>query len=199
MGKQGLKTAVREATQEVGERLAREIGKGAASKSIRSTLIRQGGEALVRRGVPLILRVGDVARTLAQKATLDITPLVRQSFKSSRLGRESYRLLTGLEARVFMRGDRRVLISLPDLLVGKNRVASFLRVTAANAGADAALETEAVQAAIRRVMRLLRRWDEMLDERARQELNARRNLSACFWASAAGEWEKMQETKETAR
>jgi len=41
---------------------------------------------------------------------VDVTEFVQWSFNKSGLGRKSYRRLTGLEARVFMRGDARVVI-----------------------------------------------------------------------------------------
>ncbi len=77
-------------------------------------------------------------------AVADVTRLVRFTFQKSGFGRTTFKRLSSLEARVFMRSDRRVVI-----LIDPNRIASrvgkvvveHLASTATEAGVSIAIDT----------------------------------------------------------
>jgi hypothetical protein len=83
----------------------------------------------------------EYARQTAQKGIdqvtgrINITPWVQATFKKSGLGRATIKKLTGLDARVFMRKDRQVVV---DASQSTNRL---LQETAANALVDVAGES----------------------------------------------------------
>ena len=66
---------------------------------------------------------------------MDITHPVKAGFVLSRrlgLGRDPFKKITGLEARVFMRQDGRVFINFTNLLLHPAPAASFLTYTLEN-------------------------------------------------------------------
>ncbi|MGQ9607347.1 MAG: hypothetical protein ACUVTW_14200 [Thermogutta sp.] len=89
-----------------------------------------------------------LATQAAQSVQIEITQAVRLALANSDLGRSTFKRLTGLEARVFMRADRVVGIDLPRLVSGNNPIAIFLRETAINAGIDLADDIPGVQETI---------------------------------------------------
>ncbi|MGQ9563716.1 MAG: hypothetical protein ACUVTH_09310 [Thermogutta sp.] len=111
-------------------------------------------EQLVREAGPWGLRqlfhsmIEMLAKRTAQTMTIDITQAVRLAFGKSGLGRSTFKRLTGLEARVFMRADRRVVIDLLSLVNAKHPVGVYLRETAINAGFEQIEDSKVVQGAI---------------------------------------------------
>lgn len=81
------------------------------------------------------------------KGDVEITKLVQFSFSRSRLGRKAYKKITGLDARVFMRKDRKVffvLNKIPETPSGE--IAKNLMVeTVAGCSLGTALQTETGQ------------------------------------------------------
>lgn len=120
--------------------------------------VRQGAEQIASRSsrelFPWVLREGyRLSRTLGKstgdKLSIDITDAIRFAFERSGLGNTTFKRLTGLEARVFMRSDRRVAVDVLGLTKSDHLVGRALRETAVNAGFDLSLATEPGQAAVK--------------------------------------------------
>lgn len=84
------------------------------------------GTGSARTLLPWVLRESFAAprhqfTALRRAACVDITGVIRHSFRYSGVGHHTFQRLTGLEARVFMRSDRRVLWNLGDL-AGKHHI-----------------------------------------------------------------------------
>ena len=128
----------------------RAVGKNAAAR-LAKTGMKKAAETVSKAGTrqlyPWTLREGHKAarqafNTLSKHARIDITDLVRKAFQKSNLGRKSFKRLTDLEARIFMRNDRRVIIDLAKVVGSDHVVGRALRVAAVNAGLDLPLSTE---------------------------------------------------------
>ena len=129
---------------EVVDRL-REVLEG----RILCELLWPGGSA--RELAPWMFSQGhQIARGLFKQLRdpADVTDLVRFTYKKSGSGRETFKRLTGLEARVFMRPDRRVAVHLPQLVSRNHALGIVLRETAINAGFDTALSSKPGEAAV---------------------------------------------------
>ncbi len=92
-----------------------------------------------------------IAAALAKHSTLEITGPVRFLYRTSGVGRTSFRRLTDMEARLFMRGDARVFIRLDKALAGMV-AGRFLNETAQAAGIGAAVESPLGQNAVQNVI-----------------------------------------------
>ena len=113
-----------------------------------------------------------------QKAlVLDVTSLVRGLYKRSGLTAKTFNVIDGLDARIFMRKDRRVVLDF----AGDNTLGRFLSETATNAGIEEGLGNEAVVAAARTAS---------VEGPAAIEA-ARRNLSAWWFAVGDGTLDKL--------
>lgn len=73
---------------------------------------------------------------------VDVTKLIRNAFRQSGLNTNTFKRLTTLDARVFMRSDRKVVIDFPKLITNKHALGFALRETAVNAGFDEAIRSE---------------------------------------------------------
>ena len=82
-----------------------------------------------------------VVKAWEKGTTLEVTPMVRLLFTYSNVGRETFRRLTGIEARLFMRGDGSVAIRFGKLAFGP-LTDKYLRESAVGVGIGAALESE---------------------------------------------------------
>ena len=96
-----------------------------------------------------------MAAALAKHSTLEITGPVRFLYGTSGVGRASFRRLTDLEARLFMRGDARVFIRLDRALAG-TVAGRFLNETAQAAGIGATVESPFGQNAVQNVISNIR-------------------------------------------
>jgi hypothetical protein len=124
-----LKLAEKQLTRSVAEKLtARELVHWAATEAL-SDLNRAVREALVR------------------SSTIEVTGPVRFLFTYSGVGRRSWKVLTGLEVRLFMRRDARVFIrvaNVPKAVLGA-RMAGYLEDTAKNLLEGSVSESEPVK------------------------------------------------------
>ena len=121
-GKQAGKAVVTQSLKQLG---AKEAAKMAASKAaseatkkIASVVAKKGMEKQAARvGMSFALtQMQSAWKTAVTKvACFDITEPVKFFFKISNVGRESFKRLTGLEARLFMRKDARVFIHIDKL------------------------------------------------------------------------------------
>lgn len=114
---------------------------------------------------------------LQRALVVDVTPVVRGLYKRSGLNAKTFKFIDGLDARIFMRKDRRVVLDI----AGDNPLGNFLSDTAANAGVEAGLGNEAVANAGRAAV---------VEGTAAIEA-ARRNLSAWWLAVGDGTLDKL--------
>lgn len=162
--KQKLK---KEAVEEVARLTSKELAEQAAEHELGSMVAHHALKAL-----PAKLR-----DQLLKSAMVDVTSLVQIGFKMAGkcgLGRESFKKFTKLEARVFMRKDGKVVVSLPSVAFGNNPCARFLNATAINGAFDAAARTPIVQNAAVKTIRVA----SGEAERCKQNI-------ACWWAGLA--------------
>lgn len=156
-----------EAVKDLAALTTREIAEQASEKQLTSlmvhhtlkTLPKEFGEALLKTGV------------------VDMTSVLQGSYKMmSRfgIGRESFKKLTGLEARVFLRKDAKVFLSLPSALAGNNPYARFLNETSINGAVEEVMHTQAAKEGLQKGLHLVietkERWQEHL---------------ACWWSGLA--------------
>jgi hypothetical protein len=166
--------------------LGRSIGKTLGRKGIQEGA-ELAAKASARKFSPLAFEsVANGFRTIMRSVTshellqADITAITRFSFHNLQrigLGGKTFKYLTGLEARVFMRADRRVVFGFADWFEKNSVMGRLLRETAENAGVDLTLSTplgqEAVQAGIRAA--------KVGSEAAARQLKAWREHLSLWW------------------
>jgi len=104
-----------------------------------SVVAEKAARATSRQLLPWVLKrtaagTREVMERASQSMTVDATKVIRLAFEGSGVGRETFRRFTKLEARVFMRGDRRVLIDFAAVGAKEHVLGRYLRSTAANGG-----------------------------------------------------------------
>jgi hypothetical protein len=112
---------------------------------------------------------------LVKATTVEITQSVQAAFRLCGIGRESFKRLTGLEARLFMRADGKVFVNVGEF-AAKSASGRFLNNTTEALGLGAAQQTNAGQQATRTVVEKGR----MLKADAADALNE--------WSQNAGAW-----------
>jgi len=166
--------------------LGRSVGKTLARKGIQEGA-ELAAKASARKLLPLTFQ--HAAKTL--RITLrnvtshkllqaDITPIVRYTFQRLQqvgLGRKTFRYLTNLEARVFMRGDRRVVFRFADWFEKNSVMGRLLRETAETSGVDMVLRTQPGQEAIRAGIHAA----EVGSEAAARQVQAWREHLSLWW------------------
>lgn len=135
-------------------------GGGAALKAIATSARKSAGKKIATeaaeqvaktesRGLaPWVMRGAQKAgrqmlTAVREKLVIDMTPIVRGLYKRSGLNAKTFRYIDRLDARVFMRKDRRVVFDL----AGDHPLGRFMSETATNAGVEKALENEMVMTA----------------------------------------------------
>jgi hypothetical protein len=118
-----------------------------AAKKIATEAAEQVAKTESRGLAPWVMRGAQKAgrqmlTAVRDKLVIDMTPIVRGLYKRSGLNAKTFRYLDRLDARVFMRKDRRVVFDL----AGDHPLGRFMSETAANAGVEKALENEIVMA-----------------------------------------------------
>ena len=94
----------------------------------------------------------DVIARMPKLAPIDITQLVRNSFRQSGLNNNTFKRLTRLDARVFMRNDRKVVFDFPKLVSNKHAFGLALRETAINGGFEEAIKSEPGKVALEKTV-----------------------------------------------
>lgn len=112
---------------------------------------------------------------LVKATTVEITQSVQAAFKLCGIGRESFKRLTGLEARLFMRADGKVFVNVGEF-AAKSASGRLLNNTTEALGLGVAQQTNAGQQATRTVVQTGRK----LKEDAAGALNE--------WSQNAGAW-----------
>ena len=87
-------------------------------------------------------------RSVAEYGMVDVTDVVRFAFEKTRMGNQAFSRITKLDARVFMRTDRRVIFDVPHLVSSKHVIGRGLMVTGEGAVVEGALSTPAGQKAV---------------------------------------------------
>ena len=178
-------------SKEAAERATKEVAEKGAEKFFVITL-RDSGLELARKrlGKEVAEKLGEkevaqwsvtalwttmqqtVKNAFAKATTFEITQPVRFMFQYSGVGRASFNRWTGLEARLFMRGDAKVFVRLTNVgnvasaVVGRRGLA-FLERTAEDLTIGAVVESELGQktiemtgAAARSAKEQLRAWQQ---------------------------------------
>ena len=172
--------------------VTRSVG-GSVAKTLARRGIHEGAQlaakAQPRHLAPLVLLHGaktvrtELGTAAARKLLqADITPIVRYTFERLRqvgLGRKTFKYLTGLDARVLMRSDRRVVFRLADWFKQTSVTGRLLAVTAENAGFDLALNSPPGQQAIQKVIQTAK----VAPEAARKQLQAWRAHLSLWWTA----------------
>jgi len=181
VGKEGVKAAERAEAAAAIRTTLRNGAQSAAKRQLGKAAERLGEKELGPWAVSQWFQQSRtaMARKLSQHLTVDVTGPVQMMFKGSGLGRESFKRLTKLEARLFMRHDAKVLVRL-DAVPGSHFAGKFFQETAESAIVGAAIESqpgrEAVQAGVKAATPVV--------EAAERQLRAwRQNVSAWFLAS----------------
>jgi hypothetical protein len=151
-GKQATKAALKqkfkkEAVEDVARLTSKELAEQAGERELGSLVVHHALKALPAK----------LSNQLLKSAMVDVTSIVQTGFKMAGkcgLGRESIKKFTNLEARVFMRKDAKVVVSLPSVAFGNNPCARFLNATAINGTFDAAARTTFVQNAVVKTFRV---------------------------------------------
>ncbi len=133
------------------------VRKGAsqvALEGLQGALEKAGAKAVA----PLVMKEASgkarqaILAALSSKVAVDVTVPTRWlfgRFQSLGLGRRVFRALTGLEARVFMRSDRRVVFDVAKLFPENSPFRTVLQETAVNTGFDAVANTASFEAVAR--------------------------------------------------
>lgn len=176
----GTDKAVKTIGQSVKKDMAKRIGEEAAEEGF------QKASAYTARGfAPWVLRKGHRTLRVALKklsSQLDITEMVKFAYRKSGAGRETFKRISRLEARVFMRGDRRIIFDLPTLASRGHPVGRYLRETALAAGVDTTLKTSAGKTGLETGLRA----GSEIAKYSRESLEAwRKHISAWWLANAA--------------
>ncbi len=146
IGKEVAEEIQERASKELGESLSKSLSKNVRDnvlKTVRQRVKDEGENWLKRNSDELLTRLRLMYSHLDEATQVDITGIVRESFRQSKIGRRSYKLTTGLEPRIFMRGDRRIVFKptkVPDTPAGR-----FLMASAENMAADKVLSERVVQ------------------------------------------------------
>lgn len=162
-GPLGPKDIAKAGLQQVGKRTTNEALKRGAVSAARTQVARvlegEGGRIAgtltekelapwVFKNLLRETRIA-LATKLEQAATVEVTGMVRSLFAISGLKRDTFRRLTSLEARLFMRPDARVFIRFDRLVQGNHFLARFLQETAADGGINTVLQSDPGEQLIR--------------------------------------------------
>lgn len=178
--KEGVKTIEKELAGKAVVASLREAGLELATKKLtKSVAGKLSDKELTQWTVTATLLETKkwLAEVLGKAVTFEITKPVKLMFELSGVGRESMKKWTGLEARVFMRGDARVFVRLdkvPEKVLGP-KGAKFFANTAENMAIGAASETKIAEEAIRLGVSTAIKTKEELEK-----LNWQRHVSA-WW------------------
>jgi len=158
------------AARSVGRRTAERVGRETVEESVELLpWVIEAGHGAVRRAVA----------EARNRLVIDATPIVRGMYTKSGLGRDTFRLIDGLDAKVFMRRDRRVVIDL----VGDHPLGRYLRETAESAARVVATEGDPTEG--------------LLVETADALMAARENTAAWWLGSGDGAFTRQARLKAT--
>lgn len=153
-GKETAGAATRKLAEKGGEKLfvttLRDTGLEFASKQVgKEAAEKMGEKELINWTITGTLSEMQqvIKTTIGRATTFEITRPVQFMFQYSRVGRESWKRFTGMEARLFMRGDAKVYVRITRLagaVVG-SRSAAFFERTAQDLTLGSAVESETGQ------------------------------------------------------
>lgn len=157
---QGLKSGGKTIAKQTAEAAAKQAAKKTSATSVAwvAQLANKGrlmAAATKQYFRPLIAASQRLNATVGQLTQVDITKPVQWILQKTGVGRETIKRITGLEARVIMRSDARVLIS-----PSKGKAGAFLRETAENATGDSVMSTELAQQVAGKAINSVRAWQQ---------------------------------------
>lgn len=161
-GKEATGAAARKLAEKGGEKLfvttLRDTGLELAQKRVGKEVAEKMGEKeLINWTVTGTLNeMQQVVRSALGKATtFEITKPAQFFFRYGQAGRETWKRFTGMEARLFMRGDAKVYVRLTNLAgsVLGSRGAAFFERTAQDLALGTAIESEQGQDALHATVR----------------------------------------------
>lgn len=134
----GRKKAAKKILTASGRKFAKEMGEEGLESSMKRT-----GTMPWRLRETFKQTADTIGEKVSKKLTFEVTGPVQASFSRSGVGLKNFKRLTDLDARIFMRSDRRVVVRL-DTVVRNVGLESGAEISV-NALAEKLLETEAVQ------------------------------------------------------
>ncbi|MBI5764291.1 MAG: hypothetical protein HZA51_12285 [Planctomycetes bacterium] len=180
-GKEVTEVATRKLAEKGGAQLfvtaLRDTGLELARKQVGKEIAEKMGEKeLVNWTITGTLsEMQQAVRTTIGMATaFEITRPLQFMFQYGRVGRETWKRITGMEARLFMRGDAKVFVRITNLagaVVG-SRTAAFFERTAQDLALGAAFESEPGQ--------------DLLHEAVKRVLSSKEQLQA--WQQNVSAW-----------
>jgi len=168
--------AAKEAAKEAAKKTAKKATEYAIQQTLRATA-KEGVEKLTGRAIKdltkkqstewtqdlaleaLKILPDRVRKTMIQTGLVEITAPVKTGFQLSRnlgLGREPFKKLTGLEARVFMRQDGRAFINFTNVIMKPSPAAAFLTRTLENG----VLQSPPIEEGASKTAALSHQWKE---------------------------------------
>ena len=130
-GTKTLKAIVRAAVEDG----ATQRGAVAVARATTTTTERQLLPWMVKEsGAATRTVMKELTERAAKAMTVDATKAVQLAFKGSGVGRDTFKKLTDLDARIFMRTDRRLFIDFSSTLAKDHVLGRYLRMTAVNGG-----------------------------------------------------------------
>jgi hypothetical protein len=170
-----LGNAARTAAKEAGMELARkEVATAAeqlAEKGLENEAVTWGITGLLTK------MQAPLTHTVDKLTTVEVTAPVQFMFRHGGVDRETFKVLTGLEARLFMRSDARVCIHLNKTLVAEKALAYL------NDQAKSAIEQRVADTLDTRRDPATAAQNE---ERARAQLEAWQRNASAWWLLNAG-------------
>lgn len=159
-GSKALTTAAKGAVQQTLRSASRESVEKLAGRTVKDFLKTQSTEWTQDLAQEALKRLPEnVRKTIIQTGVVEITAPIKTGFQLSRnlgLGRDSFKKLTGLEPRVFMRQDGRVFVNFTNVITKPSPVASFLTRTLENG----VLLSPPVEEGATKAATLLHMWKE---------------------------------------
>jgi len=157
-GKAGIKDAFSDAFWKLGrERAAQTLGKKAAQELGERQLLKYGANSVMARAVAV------TRAALNAGPTLDITKPLKFVYSRTKIGNKAFKRLTGLDARVFMRNDAKVVLVFNKTIPGLVAT-GFMRETAESLVVGAAANTDTGQSIIKKGYQTFRKAGTKVDE-----------------------------------
>ena len=191
-GSAALASAIRVAAKTAATRVAWQAMQNTAGRGTMQTINfggRQAAQDISKTGVEgAFRRALSSAQGYSPILQLDITPLVRTTFEQSRMlgmRNDNFKKLSGLDARAFMRNDRRVVLDLGKL--NNTLPVQIAQVAGIDVSARIGLESEPVQEfAVHTKDFVAYVWDKATETHKEVQVSWEEYASALWLMSATG-------------
>ena len=185
-----MKTVLESNAKELAERcIAEEAGKDVADKISEEAFGVWGVNGCLSK-----LRTW-VTMQVDKALTFEITKPVQLAFRLGGFNRATFKRLTTLEARLFMRADAKVYIALSKTVIGY-ATTKFFKETAGSLGLGAAIESEPGQELVHRTVNAIRKTKEDVERAWRKNISAWWLINASGMAERSGGRSERSPTRE---